>query len=1014
VAFKVLNNVVITNTSDVTNTTIDTTNVLDGVIVVSDGTNSTSINRGQTLTFSGTSATSVTESNGVISIDASGEVPTNISAFVNDVGYITSETDNQTLSFVSPDLTISNGNSVDLSALQTDLTGYATEAYVDQAEADAISSANIYTDFRDATLIGDSTVNGTIGNTIKNRIDEAEADANTYTDGRETAITTAYQTYADQAEADANTYTDGRETAITTAYQTYADTAEADANTYTDSRETAITTAYQTYADTAEADAISTSAIDATSKANTAESNANTYTDGRETAITTAYQTYADTAEADAISTSATFALSAANAAKADANSYTDGKTTKSYIDSLGIQASSVNPNSVTLGTDTTGNYISTISGTLNEVEVIGSGTETSNVTLGLPNNVTVGNDLTVGGDLFVTGTTVSIGAANLSVDDNFIYLNQGDAIGDDGTIFTGTGLDDASFEGYFEGTTTTTYYVRIDSVGTPDTFEWSKDNFATTEATGIAITGVEQDLDNNIKFHASATTGHTLGDVWSGTAAPLNIDTGIFSNINTGTSAPGYTHVGVFYDASASSWKVFSEYDPEPNGDINTGDASFVLGEMEADCFVAREVELSQLPSVGNHATNKTYVDAADQSYQIANNLYADAVSANALSSANTYADTKLDATANAVSSSKWNTARTITLGGDLSGNVSIDGSQNVTLTATVADDSHTHSIANVTGLQTALNGKVDDSQVLTNVPAGAVFTDTNTQRAIHDTPVNGATTTSISSNWAFDNVKTAVPAGAVFTDTNTNNYISGATFSTANGILTLERSGLSSLTVDLDGRFTDNVYADNMNQNVRTTDSPSFATIRATNSTDASLTSTGHAFQTGSTSGQNIIIDTNEIMARNNGATGNLHLQGEGGLITFGNNTTNKVHIDAGAITATGDITAYGTISDIRQKENIERLENALDKVHQLNGYTFNYLNREDRMTGVMAQEVQAVLPEAVFETNKIETDDGVDHILAVRHGNMVGLLIEAIKEQQTQIEMLKQEVDNLKNKV
>ena len=48
-------------------------------------------------------------------------------------------------------------------------------------------------------------------------------------------------------------------------------------------------------------------------------------------------------------------------------------------------------------------------------------------------------------------------------------------------------------------------------------------------------------------------------------------------------------------------------------------------------------------------------------------------------------------------------------------------------------------------------------------------VDTNTNTFRAIHDTPVNGATTTSISSNWAFDNVKTAVPSGAVFTDTNT-----------------------------------------------------------------------------------------------------------------------------------------------------------------------------------------------------------------------------------------------------
>jgi len=57
-------------------------------------------------------------------------------------------------------------------------------------------------------------------------------------------------------------------------------------------------------------------------------------------------------------------------------------------------------------------------------------------------------------------------------------------------------------------------------------------------------------------------------------------------------------------------------------------------------------------------------------------------------------------------------------------------------------------------------------EEQMYVNVP----WTDNNTQRAIHDTPVDGATTTSISSNWAFDNVKKAVPSNAVFTDTNTN----------------------------------------------------------------------------------------------------------------------------------------------------------------------------------------------------------------------------------------------------
>lgn len=76
-----------------------------------------------------------------------------ISQWTNDAGYLTSETDSQTLSFSSPDLTISNGNTVDISAL---LTGYATEAYADQAEADAITSANSYTD----TTIPNSTIDG--------------------------------------------------------------------------------------------------------------------------------------------------------------------------------------------------------------------------------------------------------------------------------------------------------------------------------------------------------------------------------------------------------------------------------------------------------------------------------------------------------------------------------------------------------------------------------------------------------------------------------------------------------------------------------------------------------------------------------------------------------------------------------------------------------------------------------------------------------------------------------------
>ena len=79
-----------------------------------------------------------------------------------------------------------------------------------------------------------------------------------------------------------------------------------------------------------------------------------------------------------------------------------------------------------------------------------------------------------------------------------------------------------------------------------------------------------------------------------------------------------------------------------------------------------------------------------------------------------------------NAATSNKLFDSRFIELSGDLSGQASFDGSSNVTISAAVADDSHNHVISNVDGLQAALDNKVDDSQVLTNVPSGAVFTDT------------------------------------------------------------------------------------------------------------------------------------------------------------------------------------------------------------------------------------------------------------------------------------------------
>ena len=106
-------------------------------------------------------------------------------------------------------------------------------------------------------------------------------------------------------------------------------------------------------------------------------------------------------------------------------------------------------------------------------------------------------------------------------------------------------------------------------------------------------------------------------------------------------------------------------------------------------------------------------------------------------------------------------------------------------------------------------------------------------------------------------------------------------------------------------------------------------------------------------------------------------------------------------GTITATADITAF---SDLRLKSNIENITNALNKVGQLNGVTFTRsdLNDGKRYTGVIAQEVQKVLPEAV----KTEND-----LLSVAYGNMVGLLVESIKELSVKVNTLQNEIAALK---
>jgi hypothetical protein len=123
-------------------------------------------------------------------------------------------------------------------------------------------------------------------------------------------------------------------------------------------------------------------------------------------------------------------------------------------------------------------------------------------------------------------------------------------------------------------------------------------------------------------------------------------------------------------------------------------------------------------------------------------------------------------------------------------------------------------------------------------------------------------------------------------------------------------------------------------------------------------------------------------------------LSLNPDGGNVLVGTSTDNgeRLYV-SGAIRATGTITAN---SDISLKKNLLKIENALEKVEQINGYTYEFkADDSKRHAGVIAQEIQTVLPEIVNKGN--------NGILGVEYGNISALLIEAIKEQNIKIKNL-----------
>ena len=121
---------------------------------------------------------------------------------------------------------------------------------------------------------------------------------------------------------------------------------------------------------------------------------------------------------------------------------------------------------------------------------------------------------------------------------------------------------------------------------------------------------------------------------------------------------------------------------------------------------------------------------------------------------------------------------------------------------------------------------------------------------------------------------------------------------------------------------------------------------------------------------------------------------------------NTDMRLEND-GDLHCDGNVIAYSTtVSDERLKTDIVKIDGALDKVDQLNGYTFTYTADGKKSAGVIAQEVQKVLPSAIVESKlplKMGEDDETEY-MTVQYDQLMGLMMEAIKELKAEVAELK----------
>ena len=420
----------------------------------------------------------------------------------------------------------------------------------------------------------------------------------------------------------------------------------------------------------------------------------------------------------------------------------------------------------------------------------------------------------------------------------------------------------------------------------------------------------------------------------------------------------------------------------------------------------------------------------------------------------------TGVSITGNAATATKLATARTISLTGDATGSVTFDGSANasIAVNVTTADSATTAAAATKLATARTINGVAFDGTAnITVVDAGAVRAtgDTITGKiSVGDTLKRSAgmygiyDSTKICHVWSMGTGYTIPDDGTTFGNLygmaykHTNNT-TGGTMAGGHQIV-FANNGTPGAAIGLAGGMWTSGLVTAATFNATSVSGGGFQGIDADTVAAPSFTwsadlDTGMYHPTADTIGFTT-AGVDRVQINSSGLTCQTWLRtvGQSGWYsqTYGGglymvDTTwvrvygGKAFYVANDIAATGNVTAY--YSDERLKENIRPIENALDTLCTLQGVrynanelagTFGY-DRSKQEVGLLAQQVQAVMPEAVeqapFDRTGVagESKTG-EHYLTLKYERMVPLLVEAIKEQKSLIDELRAGMDELRAEI